>query len=124
DSVERMQRAEFVKLAKDDLHHVLDLCIRIMDYLTRSIVDISNGEGEAQRPPARLLQGALIHPLSEEMELRLTHGAFESQQQAVIVLTRVIDAVQVGDQCPKQRTDFQQLMPVFGRARQARHLDA
>ena len=45
-----MQRAEFVKLAQDEPHHVLDLFIRIMDYLTRSIVDISNGEGEAQRP--------------------------------------------------------------------------
>ena len=45
-----MQRAEFVKLAKDEPHHVLNLFIGILDHLTRSIVDIPNGEREAQRP--------------------------------------------------------------------------
>src|SRR4029450_9608773 len=106
-----MQRAEFVKLAKDEPHHVLDLCIRIMDHLTRSLMDIPPGERQPQRPPARLLKGALIHPLSEEMELCLTHGPFESQQQAIIVLTRIVDAVEVRKQRPKNPTDLPQLIP-------------
>jgi hypothetical protein len=72
---ERMQRAELVTLAKDQPHHVLDLFVRIIDHLASSVVDIPTGEREAQRPPARLLQGALLHPLLEDMELRLTHGA-------------------------------------------------
>jgi hypothetical protein len=72
---ERMPRAELITLAKDQPHHVLDLFVRIIDHLASSVVDIPNGERAAERTPARLLQGALIHPWLEEMELSLTHGA-------------------------------------------------
>jgi hypothetical protein len=54
----------------------LDLCIGIIDHLAGRVVDIPKGERAAARSPARLLQGPLIHAWLEEMELRLTHGAF------------------------------------------------
>ena len=77
---ERRPRAECGTFAQDQSDDVLHLCIGSIDHLARRGVDLPNGEREAQRPPARLLQGALIHALREHMELRLTHGAFSSQQ--------------------------------------------
>jgi hypothetical protein len=41
-----------------------------------------------------------------------------------MVLTGIIDAVEVCDQFLKQGTDLHQLMPIFGGARQARHFHA
>jgi hypothetical protein len=90
-----MQCAEFVKRAKDQPYHMLDLLVRIIDHLASSVGNIPNGEHEAQRPPARLLQGALIQALLEDMELRLTHGTLSPQQQAIMVWTGIIDAVEV-----------------------------
>jgi hypothetical protein len=116
---ERMPRAKVLTLAKDQPDHLLDLFVRIIDDIAGRVVDIPHRQREAQCPPARFLPGALIHPLLEEMELRLTHGALESSQQAIIVLTRIIDPIEVRNQCPNQGTDLQQLMPIFGRARQA-----
>jgi hypothetical protein len=37
-------------------------------------VDVPHRQRAVERPPARLLQGALIQALLEEMELRLTQG--------------------------------------------------
>jgi hypothetical protein len=55
---------------------MLDLFVGVIDHLARSVVNIPNGQREAQCPPAGLLSGPLIHALLEEMEFRLTHGAF------------------------------------------------
>ena len=76
---ERMQRTEFLKFAQAQPAHLLDLCIRIIDDLARGVVDLPNGQRAAERTPARLLQGALIHALREDMEFRLTQGPFASQ---------------------------------------------
>jgi hypothetical protein len=75
---ERLQRAKILKLTNDQPPPGLDLCVRIIHELAGRGVDIPHGQREAQRPPTRLLQGPLIHPLLEEMQLSLTHGAFES----------------------------------------------
>jgi len=75
---ERMQCPEFLKCAQDQPDHMLDLGIRIIDDLAGGVVDIPNRQREAECTPARLLQGALIHALLEEMKFRLTHGPFES----------------------------------------------
>ena len=51
-----MERAEFVKLAKDQPDHMLDLLVRIIDHLASCVVDIANGQCEAEGPAAGLLQ--------------------------------------------------------------------
>src|SRR3989454_3660953 len=75
---ERMQCPEFLTFAKDQPDHMLDLGIRIIDDLAGGVVDIPNRQREAQCTPARLLQGALIHALLEDMKFRLTHSPFAS----------------------------------------------
>jgi hypothetical protein len=94
---ERLERAEVIKLAKDQPDHVLDLFVRIIAHLTSSATDLPTRERQAEGAPPGLLPGALIQAWLEEMPLCLTHGALESQPHAIIVLTRIIDAIQVGD---------------------------
>ena len=86
--------------------------------------DVAGRQCEGQLAPSRLAQAALIHPLLEQVQLRFAHGAFESEQQPVVILSRVVDAVQVRDEGAKERTDLQQAMPIGIRAGQPRHLHA
>ncbi len=73
-----MQRAKVLTRANEQLHHMSDVFVRIIHDLAGRVVDIPTGEREAQCPPARFLQGALIHPwLEEEMGLRPAHGVLQ-----------------------------------------------
>ena len=67
-----------------------------------------------------LVQGALPHPLAEQVQLGLGHRPLEPQQQAVVVLGRVIHAVLVGEQGLEQGAHLQELVPVLVGARQPR----
>lgn len=58
------------------------------------------------------------------MELRLGHGALEAQEQPIVEVGRIIDAVFVQDERIGERADLQEPMPVRRIARQARHLEA
>jgi hypothetical protein len=57
------------------------------------------------------------------VQLGLAHRAFEPEQQAIIVVRRIVEPVQVGDQRAKEGTQFQQLVPIPVGPRQAGHLD-
>ena len=56
------------------------------------------------------------------MQLRLAHRSLEPEQQAVVEVGGVVDAVLVEDQRVGQRADLEQPVPVGGVARQARDL--
>lgn len=64
-----------VKLPQEQAYHGLDWFGRLLDHRARRGVDIPKRPRNAPRPPPRLLQGARIPALLEEMPLRLTHGA-------------------------------------------------
>jgi hypothetical protein len=51
-----MKSPQLVKLPKEQAHHVLALCIGIIDHLTSRVVDIANRQRKAQRSPARLFK--------------------------------------------------------------------
>ena len=73
---ERMPCPEFLTCAQAQPDHMVDLGIRIRDDLAGGVVDRPNRQREAECPPARLLQGALIQAWLEERKFRLTHGPF------------------------------------------------
>ena len=58
------------------------------------------------------------------MQLGLAHGALEAEQQPVVEVGRVIEAVLVADQRAGQRADLQQPVPVGVVAGQPGHLQA
>ena len=58
------------------------------------------------------------------MQLRLAHGALESEDQTVVEQGRVVDAVGIGDQGIGHAAQVQEPVPVGVIARQARDLEA
>jgi hypothetical protein len=69
-------------------------------------------------------QQALIHPAPQDVQLGFAHGALESQQQAIVVIGRVVDAILVGQQRAEDAAQLQELVPVLVRACQPAHLQA
>jgi hypothetical protein len=83
----------------------------------------SRPTGSASRtsPRAALLRSPPSNR-ADQVRLGLVHRALEAQQEAVVEVTRGIDAVGVSDQRACQRAQIQQPVPVRRRARQSRGL--
>ena len=78
-----------------------------------------------QRTPTCLTQDAALQPRMQHMQhmqLGLTHRALEPEQQAIVEIARIVDAVLVEDQSVGQGANLQQPVPVGGVARQPRNL--
>ena len=58
------------------------------------------------------------------MELGLTHRALEAQQQPVVEVTGIVDAVLVEDERVGERADLEEPMPVGGAPREPRDFQA
>ncbi|KUR73873.1 hypothetical protein AQZ50_18755 [Novosphingobium sp. Fuku2-ISO-50] len=58
------------------------------------------------------------------MQLRFRHRTFQAQQQPIVKVARIVNAIGICDQRIKQRTNLQELMPIPARACQAGHLYA
>ena len=59
----------------------------------------------------------------QHVQFRLAHRALESEQEPVVEVSGIVDAVLVEDQRVAQRADLQQPMPVGGVAGQPRDLE-
>jgi hypothetical protein len=61
---------------------------------------------------ARLVQDAALQPSPQYMQFGFTHRAFQTQQEAVVEVGRVVYPVDVQDQRIGQGTDLLQPMPI------------
>jgi len=88
--------------AEDQADHVLGLLVRIQDDLPGRAADVPDRQRDCQLAALGLGQLARQHPLPDQVQLCLAHRPLQSQQQPVVVETRIIDAVWVGQQHPRQ----------------------
>ena len=102
----------------------LRLPVGIKRHLARGMTHVAHRHGLTQFAPSRLGFAARQHPRLQDMQFGFRHCSLQPQQQAIVVVGRIIHPIGVGDQRIEQRADLQQLMPVPARARQPRHLDA
>ena len=100
------------------------LLVRIQHHFTGQTAHQPGRQRHRQLAAAGLGDPPGPHPLLDQVQLSLADGALQAQQQPVVVLGRVIDAVQVAQQRPGQRAQLQQLMPLPARPGQPGHLDA
>src|SRR5689334_7744274 len=84
-----------------------------------AIADRNAGE---QLAAPGFVQLAVMQPHPQDVQLRLAHRAAQAQQQAVMVIVRVVDTVSVPNQDLEQATQFEQLMPVLVRPRHSADL--
>ena len=73
---------------------------------------IAGRDTEEERAAARFLLQRLLRTLTKERQLELAHGAFHAEQQAIIGMPRIIDAVLVYDYSPDKPAELDQRMPV------------
>ncbi len=73
---------------------------------------------QAQFAPARLRPGGIEHSRPEHAELELADAAFHAQEQAIIGLTGIIDAVVVNDTGFDEAAQLQKMVPVTAISRE------
>jgi hypothetical protein len=88
--------AKLDKLLEDEADDCLDLPIRVHDDFPRGEEDVADRQASEQLATPRLVTLALLQSSPDDVQLRLTHGALEAQQEAVVVVGRVVQAVLVG----------------------------
>src|SRR6266700_2269601 len=121
---DRQRRAGILEEREDEPDRLLDRLVRVQDHATGRIVDEPGRRLDAQGALAGFLELAAQQAGPQPVQLSLGQGALEAEQEAIIVLAGVVDAVLVDDQGLGQGTQLQQPLTVAGGARQARRLQA
>ena len=85
-----MQRAEFVKLAKHQAHHLLHWLIGIKGEVPRCVPQIANRQAKSSFASPSLIEFALIHPLFDQVELCFTHGPLETCKIKHHILVKIL----------------------------------
>ena len=109
---------------EQEAHGPLDLLVRIEDELA------PGGDEKAQRRTHPQLAAAGFIELPSDqarpqhMQLGFAHRALEPQQQAVIEVGGIVEAILVENERLTQRTDLQQTMPIARIPSESRDLEA
>ena len=96
----------------------LDGGVGVEDDVPGGVVDQADGQRHDELAAAGLGQLPAAQPGPDEMEFCLREGAFKSQEEPVVEVPRVIQAVFVADESAGHPAQLEQLMPVGGVAGQ------
>lgn len=105
-------------------HGVLHLPVWVELHLAVCDVDEADGQSQLQLSAADLGHVSAMHSRAQHMQLGFTHRALQAQEQPVIEMHWVVDAILVQDQCVAQSADLEQSMPIAAVARQSRDFEA
>src|SRR4051794_27896540 len=109
---------------EDQAQRLLHLLVGIEDHLAGGVIDQTGGRPGAELAGSGLLQLAPQEPRSDPVQLGGAHGPFDPQEQSVVVLSRIIDAILVDDERVGQATDLDEAVPVAAGASQPRGFEA
>ena len=111
------------ELGEDERDRLLDATIGILlDAIVRRL-EVADRHGEEEFAAAGLLLQGLERALAEQRQLHLAHRALHAEQQAIVRMPRIIDAVLVDDQRADQAAELEQRVPVAPVAGEPRRLD-
>jgi hypothetical protein len=79
---------------------MLRLLVGIQDGLAGRAADVADRQRDGQLAALGLGEPARQHPLPDQVQLCLAHRPLQAQQQPVVVIGRVVDAVGIGEQHP------------------------
>jgi hypothetical protein len=92
--------------------------------LPRRQPDVADGRAADQFAAPGLVQLALVHPLLEDVQFGLAHGALQPEQESVVVVARVVEPVGVRQQDPEAGARLEELVPVLAGAGETADLQA
>ena len=111
------------ELGEDERDRLLDATIGILlDAIVRSL-EVADRHGEEQLAAPRLLLQGFERALAEQRQLHLAHRALHAEQQAIVRMPRIVDAVLVDDQRADQAAELEQRVPVAPVAGEPRRLE-
>lgn len=119
----RRRGAGSLKGVEQSLQGLLNLLIGIQYELLVRIVCKAHGRSHEQLS-AGLVQNAALQSGSQNVQFGFAHRAFQAEQQSVIEVRRIVNAILIEDQGIGECADFQQPVPVHRVARQTGHLKA
>jgi len=99
------------------------MLVGILDDFAGWPTHVADGNGQPELATPRFTPSTLIEPLFEHMKLGFRHRALQAEQKPVVVVRRIVYAVEIRDQRSKDRTHLEQLIPVPARSREPRHVD-
>ena len=119
---EAVDAADLIKLVEDHVHHVPRLLIGIEVHLARRQDRVAHRNAMEQFAPQCLVVAAALQAVAHDVQFHFTHDAFEPQQEPIVRVVAVIDAVLVGDQRAEDGAHLEEGVPILRRPRQAAHL--
>ncbi len=94
------------------MHGAANLVIGIEDDATLIVIAQANRQWKAQLTLLRLIELAALEAPAQKVKFGLCHRAFETEQQTVVEVARVVAAICVDDQGTGERAQLEQAMPV------------
>src|SRR5207253_3289258 len=107
---------------EEEMQRSLHLLVRVPHYRAVRRVDQPHGKAATELPPPRLAEYPTQKAGAQHVQLRLAHGALEAQQQAIVEVARVVDAILIEDQGVTEGADLQEPMPIRGAPGETRDL--
>ena len=103
---------QFAELGEDERDRLLNATIGILlDPIVRAL-EIADRHGEEELTAAGLLLQGFERALAEQREFHLAHRALHAEQQAIVRMPRVVDAILVDNQRADQPAELEQGVPV------------
>jgi hypothetical protein len=112
-----------VELIEQQAYHGLRLLVGV-EGQPLGHADVANGRMVEQLAATGLVQPPFVHPSPQEVQLGLTHDALQAQQQPVVEVGRVVQAIIVAQQRMEDAAQADQRCPVRVGACQATGLQA
>ncbi len=82
--------------------------------------EIAGGHGHEELAPPRLLLERFLRTLAKQRQLHLAHRALHAEQQAIVGVAGIVEAILIDDQGADKTAELQQGMPIPAVARQPR----
>src|SRR3954469_14174167 len=106
------RRAGALKRSKHQFHTVPHLFVRINNDAADRVINKSDWQGHLKLPPFGFVECTTAQTSPQQMQLCLAHRSFQTEQQPIVEMCRIIEAVFVEDQRASEGADLQQPMPV------------
>ena len=105
---------------EEQTHRRLHLGVRIEDDTILRVMHKADGHHLLEFAAAGAAQDAAPQARLEHMQFRFAHRALQAQQQAIVEVRRIVQAIFIEDERVGERAQLKQPMPIGGVARQAR----
>lgn len=105
-------RMHLGELGEDESDRLRNAPIRILLDTVVADAHIADGDRHEQLAAARFTLQRLERALAQHRQLHLAHGALHAEQQAIVGMARIVDAVLVDDERADEAAELQERVPV------------